>query len=129
MEMRPFYDGLTFHRVVPGFVIQGGDPRGDGTGGPGYEIADEIASDLHFDHAGVLAMANRGSHTAGSQFFITDGAAPHLDGHDTIFGQCENLDVVHAIARAPRTTADHPIAPVIIHRALILSASGGVGEP
>jgi peptidyl-prolyl cis-trans isomerase B (cyclophilin B) len=93
-----FYDGLTFHRVVPGFVIQGGDPAGDGSGGPGYEFDDEIAPRLKFDQAGVLAMANSGADTNGSQFFITADPAPDLNGNYTIFGRVtEGLEVVREI--------------------------------
>jgi len=110
-----FYDGLIFHRVVPGFIIQGGDPTGTGTGGPGYEFADEIAPQLEFDRPGVLAMANRGKDTNGSQFFITEQPARHLDGTSTIFGQCMNLDVIHAIASVPRSLAnDRPDDPVVM---------------
>ncbi|HEY1550576.1 MAG TPA: peptidylprolyl isomerase, partial [Kofleriaceae bacterium] len=109
-----FYDGLTFHRVIPGFIIQGGDPHGDGTGGPGYEFADEIVPVLHFDRPGVLAMANRGPNTNGSQFYITDGRAQYLESHQTIFGMCGNTDVIHAIATAPRDARDRPLEPVVI---------------
>jgi peptidyl-prolyl cis-trans isomerase B (cyclophilin B) len=82
-----FFDNLKFHRVIHGFMIQGGDPDGNGEGGPGYEFKDEINKDLKFDKAGVLAMANHGQNTNGSQFFITHVPTPHLDGHFSIFGQ------------------------------------------
>jgi cyclophilin family peptidyl-prolyl cis-trans isomerase len=114
-----FYKGLTFHRVIPGFMIQGGDPNGNGTGGPGYTIADEIAPDLAFDRPGVLAMANAGKNTAGSQFFITDGPAHWVDHTSTIFGQCDHTEVVHAIASVLRSPADRPIEAVHIDRVTI----------
>ena len=91
-----FYDGLTFHRVVPGFVVQGGCPIGDGTGGPGYQFDDEITEHTHV--AGALSMANSGSNTNGSQFFITYTAQHHLDGHHSVFGQLiEGMDVLERI--------------------------------
>jgi len=114
MHGRPLYDGTTFHRVIPNFMIQGGDPLGNGTGSPGYTFRDE-QSDLKFDVAGRLAMANSGPNTNGSQFFITEVPTPHLDGHYNIFGQCENVDLVKQIARAatdPRN--DRPFSPVKI---------------
>jgi cyclophilin family peptidyl-prolyl cis-trans isomerase len=119
LVMNHFYDGLTFHRVIPGFVIQGGDPKGNGTGGPGYELADEIVPALHFDRPGVLAMANRGPNTNGSQFYITDAPAPHLAGHETIFGTCAEIDVIHAIASVPRDARDKPLEPVVIRAVYI----------
>jgi peptidyl-prolyl cis-trans isomerase A (cyclophilin A) len=112
IEQRPYYDGLTFHRVIPGFVIQGGDPLGNGIGGPGYEFADEIVSGAKF-RPGDLAMANAGPNTNGSQFFITDGSTPWLDGHYTIFGHCEDRDVIHRIASVP-AEGDRPRTPVTI---------------
>jgi peptidyl-prolyl cis-trans isomerase A (cyclophilin A) len=117
---RHFYDGQTFHRVIPGFMVQGGDPSGTGTGGPGYTIPDELNLDLHFDAPGVLAMANAGPNTGGSQFFITDAAAPHLDHTSTIFGRCDHPEVVHAIASVPRASNDRPLEPVQIRHVTIV---------
>ncbi|QQR92030.1 MAG: peptidylprolyl isomerase [Myxococcales bacterium] len=101
----PYFDGTTFHRVIPGFMIQGGDIVGDGRGTPGYAIKDEMVEGLKHDKAGLLCMANRGPHTNGAQFFITDGAAPHLDQMNsfTIFGECEPLSLVAKIARVPQS--------------------------
>ena len=113
-----FYDGLTFHRVIPRFVIQGGDPTGTGAGGPGYTFPDEIAPDRPFA-AGDLAMANAGPNTNGSQFFITEGAPGWLDGHYTIFGHCAELDLVQRIARVPRSEQDRPVQPVTIEHVAI----------
>jgi len=117
MHHRPYYDGTIFHRVIPNFMIQGGDVLGTGNGGPGFTIKDEF-SDLTFNQPGRLAMANVGKpNTGGAQFFITDSPQPHLDspGHYTIFGQCENLDVVKQIARmATDPRNDRPFSPVKI---------------
>jgi cyclophilin family peptidyl-prolyl cis-trans isomerase len=111
-----FYDGITFHRVIPDFMIQGGCPRGDGTGGPGYEFEDE--QNEHRVVRGALAMANRGPNTNGSQFFIvTTDAAPWLDGKHTVFGRVsEGMDVVDAISETPRDANDRPREPIIIDR-------------
>jgi cyclophilin family peptidyl-prolyl cis-trans isomerase len=111
-----FYDGITFHRVIPDFMIQGGCPRGDGTGGPGYEFEDE--QNDHRVVRGALAMANRGPNTNGSQFFIvTTEAAPWLDGKHTVFGRVsEGMDVVDAISDAPRDANDRPRETISIER-------------
>jgi len=136
----PLYDGTTFHRVIPEFMIQGGDPLGTGEGDPGYRFKDELVPSLKFDVAGRLAYANSGPNTNGSQFFITETPQPHLDAcYDeegcvrgtrivrpgygyVIFGQCEDLDVVNAIARVPRDTANHnkPLTPVVIKHIAII---------
>lgn len=111
----PLYSGTTFHRVIPDFMIQGGDPSGDGTGFPGYEFADEINPERKFDKAGVLAMANHGPNTNGSQFFITVAPAEHLNGNYSIFGEVvSGQDVADAISKVPRDSNDKPRTPVVI---------------
>jgi cyclophilin family peptidyl-prolyl cis-trans isomerase len=120
MHNKPLYDGTVFHRVIPNFMIQGGDPLGNGTGGPGYSFRDE-QSDLTFNVAGRLAMANSGPNTNGSQFFITEVPTPHLDGHYNIFGQCDNNDLVKQIARmATDPRNDRPFNPVKITHVKII---------
>lgn len=111
MHNQPLYDGTVFHRVIPNFMIQGGDPLGNGSGGPGYSFRDE-QSDLTFDQPGRLAMANSGPNTNGSQFFITEVPTPHLNGHYNIFGQCDNPELVKQIARlATDPRNDRPFNP------------------
>lgn len=105
----PLYDGTKFHRVIPGFMIQGGDPQGNGMGGPGYQFADEVGNFTVFDHPGILAMANSGPDTNGSQFFITEGTPTHLNGKHTIFGDCENLDIVTKIAHTEGVVLEHVV--------------------
>src|SRR5262249_6654804 len=98
---KPYFDGLRFHRVIPGFMIQGGDPLGTGTGGPGYKFANEIDMSLKMD-PGTLAMANAGPDTNGSQFFVMEGSSPQLVGGYTIFGKCTDVNVVAAITHVER---------------------------
>ncbi|MGA9985253.1 MAG: peptidylprolyl isomerase [Acidobacteriaceae bacterium] len=124
---KPWYDGTTFHRVIPGFMIQGGDPLGTGEGDPGYMFKDEFDPALNFDVAGRLAMANSGPDTNGSQFFITEAPADYLDQKYTIFGQCDDSSVlvVQSIARVNRDSKDKPIDPVVLKKVTIIPA----GQP
>lgn len=117
----PFYTGLTFHRVIKGFMIQGGDPLGTGEGGPGFALDDEVSPNLHFDKPGMLAMAKRSfPNSAGSQFFITTAAADWLEGKYSIFGQVvEGQDVVDKIAELPTDEDDKPQTPVTIQKITI----------
>jgi len=109
---KPFYNGLVFHRVIPGFMIQGGDPKGLGTGGPGYTFEDEISAEQHTP--GTLSMANAGPRTNGSQFFVTEVAAPHLNNRHTVFGRCRDVEIVTKIANVPRGPDDKPATAVTI---------------
>ena len=119
---KPLYDGTIFHRVIPEFMIQGGDPAANGTGEPGYAFNDEIAPGLDFDRPGRLAMANSGPNTNGSQFFITEVAFPSLNGHYSLFGQCDDpsVEVVKAIARVKRDGDDKPLTPVVLQKVTIV---------
>jgi peptidyl-prolyl cis-trans isomerase A (cyclophilin A) len=113
---QPIYDGTSFHRVIKGFMIQGGDPLGTGAGEPGYVIPDEIWPGARHDHAGQLCMANRGKNTNGAQFFITDASVPHLDGNYTIFGECSPTSVVRDISSTPKGEDDKPTTRVTIKK-------------
>jgi peptidyl-prolyl cis-trans isomerase A (cyclophilin A) len=117
-----FYAGTTFHRVIPNFMIQGGDRKGDGTGDAGFYLDDEIVPGLTFDVPGRLAMANSGANTNGTQFFITEAPQPELDGKYTIFGQCDTHTVlmVATIARVDRNSSDKPLSPVTINQVTIV---------
>lgn len=122
MHGKQLYDGTTFHRVIPGFMIQGGDPMGNGEGDPGYYIKDEFDPDLNFDVAGRLAMANSGPNTDGSQFFITEAPYDSGDQHYTIFGQCDPHSVIIAqsIAEVERDDHDKPLQPVVLEKVTVV---------
>jgi peptidyl-prolyl cis-trans isomerase A (cyclophilin A) len=122
VEQKKFFDGLTFDRVIPGALIQGGDMLGTGVGhpeGPGFPYKDEFAPSLKFDTPGRLAMANSGPDTNDTHFFITEAPFPSFTGKHTIWGQCENPDVVKAIANVPRDAGDTPVTPVHIQRVIV----------
>ncbi|MET0411350.1 MAG: peptidylprolyl isomerase [Polyangiaceae bacterium] len=119
---QPLYDGTVFHRVVKGFMVQGGDPKKNGSGGPGYVIPDEIWEDAHHDTRGLICMANRGPNTNGSQFFIMDGPAPHLDGGYTIFGKCGPDSAIDKIATT-KTLGDRAVEPPKINKIVISRAA------
>jgi len=128
---KPFYDGTVFHRVIPEFMIQGGDPTGTGMGDPGFAFDDEIDPNLNFDKPGKLAMANSGPNTNGSQFFVTEQAYDSLNQHYTLFGQCDDSSVlvVQTIARVQRDSSDKPLAPVVLKKVTIVREGQPIPPP
>jgi len=128
---KPYYDNTTFHRVIPEFMIQGGDPTGTGMGDPGFSFDDEFDPNLNFDAPGKLAMANSGPNTNGSQFFITEQAYDSLNQHYTLFGQCDDpsVEVVKAIGHVERDSNDKPLTPAILKKVTIVRAGQAMPPP
>jgi peptidyl-prolyl cis-trans isomerase A (cyclophilin A) len=119
-KKEPFYNGVVFHRIINGFMIQGGDRLGQGTGGPGYKFGDEFHPSLRHDRAGILSMANSGPNTNGSQFFITLGPTPHLDNRHSVFGEVvEGMDIVKKIGGVKTGGQDRPVTAVVINKVTI----------
>jgi peptidyl-prolyl cis-trans isomerase A (cyclophilin A) len=119
-QKKPLYNGVVFHRVIDGFMIQGGDPLGTGTGGPGYKFGDEFHPSLRHDRAGILSMANAGPNSNGSQFFVTLVPTPHLNDRHSVFGEVvAGLDVVQRIGKVRTDGRDRPVTPVVINSVTI----------